>query len=495
MSLSMNLPDSQPTTEPTGGDIQTPRSSALCVDLDGTLIASDVSIEQIVTLARTQPWRLLKLPLWLAKGAAYAKSALGDRVTLDPSSLPYRPEVLALIQQARAEGRPVLLVSASDERAVKQIADHLGCFDGAVGSTAAFNAAGANKVKAIRDILGDRPWDYVGDAHVDGEVWREASGTLLVGSKRSARRAAEAAGHPVQKIKTREQTWRDWLALMRPQQWTKNFLVFLPLLASHRFGAESWLGAAIAFMAFSLCASGVYVLNDLLDMPADRLHSRKKKRPLARGIITARQALVAAPLLMILGLGVGLLTQSPRFEIVLIAYLGLTTMYSVYLKRKLAIDAISLAMLYSLRVLGGGEATGAVASPWLLAFTMFLFVSLAFGKRYSELHELVSEGKLGAQGRGYRIDDMDLIRSFGTTSGYLSVLVFALYTANPSVAQHYSHPWRLWLICPIILYWLTRVWFTAHRGGLQQDPLQYAVRDRVSWLCMALAGIVFIAAT
>lgn len=285
------------------------------------------------------------------------------------------------------------------------------------------------------------------------------------------------------------------LRALRAHQWVKNLLVFVPLLMAHRvFDVGALRAAALAFAAWSLCASGVYLLNDLLDLAADRAHPTKRARPLAAGAISRRTVYFLAPALVLAGLAAAFLLLPAGFGLMLALYLALTTIYSAWLKRLALVDVMVLAGLYTLRVLSGGYATGVPVSPWLLAFSMFLFLSLAFVKRYTELR--ANGGGAGFSRRGYTRDDMELLKSFGAASGYLSVLVLALYiNQSREVTQLYRRPELLWLAGPCLLYWVTRVWLLAHRGELHEDPVVFTVRDPASYLVGALIAALIVAAS
>jgi len=288
----------------------------------------------------------------------------------------------------------------------------------------------------------------------------------------------------------------DWSRALRVHQWVKNFLVFVPLLMAHLvFDRDRLAAAACAFAAWCLCASGVYLFNDLLDLEADRSHPRKRSRPLASGALAARAAVPAAAVLVAAGLALAFLLLPAAFGAMLLIYLALTSLYSAHLKRRPVLDVLVLAGLYSLRVLSGGYATSVPVSPWLLAFSMFLFLSLAFVKRYTELRD-EGAGEASLARRGYAREDTELLRSFGAASGYLSVLVLALYiNQSREVTQLYRRPELLWLAGPCLLYWLTRVWLLAHRGRLHEDPVVFTVRDPVSYIVGAVMAALIVAAS
>jgi 4-hydroxybenzoate polyprenyltransferase len=275
-------------------------------------------------------------------------------------------------------------------------------------------------------------------------------------------------------------------------QWLKNLLVFVPLLAAHRV-LDSTLLAVLAFAAFSLCASGVYLLNDLLDLKSDRRHHSKRNRPLAAGKLPLLGGLLAAPVLTLAAFAVAL-AVSPLFALVLGGYWLTTLAYSLQLKRKVMLDVLLLAALYTARIIGGAVAIMVEPSFWLLAFSMFMFLSLALLKRYTELAALLADGRDKASGRGYRVDDLPLLQSFGAASGYGAVLVLALYINSPESLELYTRPYALWLLCPMLLYWISRAWFVAHRGEMHDDPVVYAATDRFSLGVATVGGLVLLAA-
>lgn len=287
---------------------------------------------------------------------------------------------------------------------------------------------------------------------------------------------------------------RPLLRALRPHQWAKNVLLLVPLLAAHRIADLAALGAAfVGMVAFSLCASSMYVLNDLLDLEADREHPRKSARPFARGDLSVATGVVVAAALLATGLVISL-ALPVKFLQALAVYCALALAYSFVLKRFLLLDALALAGLYALRIIAGAAATAVPPSFWLLLFSLFLFLSLAFVKRYAELDALGRQQRLRALGRGYRVEDLPVLRSFGTASGYLSVLVLALYINSPEIQPLYHRPKIVWALCVLLLYWISRVWVTAERGGMHDDPVIYALRDPASLTVGVLAAITVVLA-
>ncbi|HVO49235.1 MAG TPA: UbiA family prenyltransferase [Steroidobacteraceae bacterium] len=466
----------------------------LCVDLDGTLIQTDLLAESLLILLKRNPFYLLLAFYWLIRGRAVLKAEVAARAIPNAAVLPYNREFLAWLRSERRDGRELWLCTAANEKQAAAVASHLGIFDGVIASDARTNLAGRRKADQLVQHFGERGFDYCGNERRDLETWSHARGAIVVSASAALERDAKGRTALFRTFAgPREHLAAVWRAL-RPHQWSKNVLVFVPLLAAHRAtDMLVWLAGLRGFVAFCLCASAVYVVNDLLDLEADRAHPRKCRRPFAAGELS-----IAAGLLLMLGLlgaGVAVAVTLPvRFALALGAYLVLTGGYSLVLKRFLLIDAVALAGLYTLRIIAGASAAGIALSFWLLLFAVFLFLSLAFVKRYAELEALRRQQRLQALGRGYRVEDLAVLQSFGTAAGYLSVLVLALYINSPDIQALYRHPKVIWMLCVLMLYWISRVWMTAHRGGMHDDPVVYALRDRVSLGVGVLAAVsVFLA--
>jgi 4-hydroxybenzoate polyprenyltransferase len=373
------------------------------------------------------------------------------------------------------------------------IAARLELFDEILASDGQRNLKGPTKAAALVERYGTRGFDYVGDSRADLPVWREAREAVVIGSDRLARAAAEVA-----KVTRRFTVPPRAVALLqalRPHQWSKNILLFLPLIAAHQLDdGASLLAASLAFVVFGLTASSVYLLNDLLDLPADRAHPRKRERPFAAGTLSLSSGVLLSPLLLLTAVVLSLVFLPPLFTLILGGYYLLTTAYSFGLKRKPVVDVLVLAALYTARVIAGAAAVAIVPSFWLLAFSMFMFLSLALAKRYTELDGLRERGELTAAGRGWHVDDLPLVQSLGTGAGLACVLVLALYIDSEPAKRLYATPQALWLVCPLLLYWISRLWFKTHRGKMHDDPVVFALRDRVSLLVGALTiGILVLA--
>jgi len=461
-------------------------SVPLFVDLDGTLTPADVSLESFVGYARQGPMQTLRLIGWLAQGRSVAKARVAVAHPIDPALVPIRPEVQTIIDAARAEGRHVILASASDAVNVQAIAAHLGCFDQAMGSTATHNLKGRNKLAAIRTHVGDAPFDYVGDSRADVPLWAAARYGFSVGYN-------PQLAHVTQ-LRTAPSRPRALLKAMRPHQWAKNALIFVPLLTAGLAADLHAIGlAALAMLCFSLIASSVYLINDMLDIQADRAHKTKRKRPLAAGTLSIPLALLAAIALTVGPLALAALALGLPTMLVLLAYLILTTAYSFRLKAVMTLDVITLACLYTVRIVAGATAIHVKLSFWLFTFSVFFFLSLAYLKRYTELSAAVEPGKL-VKGRGYVPEDLRVVETSGISAGMLSILILALFINSLTGSKAYATPELLWLLCLPLLYWINRVWMMARRGQVEGDPVAFAIKDKRSIVTVAFMGLIVLVA-
>ncbi len=465
----------------------------LYVDLDGTLIATDLLHESSLQLLRSSPLTLLRFPAWLLRGKAFLKRQIAERVSLDASVLPYRPGMLAIIQQAREQGRRIVLATASDELLAVSVAQHLGLFDHVLASDGKSNLSGHRKLEAIRADAAGHAFSYAGNDHVDLKVWQGCQAAVVVSSSRSLRERAATVATIEAHVDVPKPSLRNFLYGLRLHQWLKNLLVFLPLLPILGSVTQAMLLAATSmFFAFSLCASAIYIFNDLLDLEADRHHHRKKKRPFAAGLIPISQAVPLALALLFASALLAVLTLPPVAVATLVGYVLLTTAYSTWLKRRMLVDVFALAMLYTTRILAGSAATEVEPSFWLLGFSMFMFLSLALAKRYVEISEMRTRAQSVVKGRAYIAEDGAFIMATGLASGQLSILTLSLYLNDPTVAKRFDHPYGLWLLCPLLLYWLVRIWLKAHRGELHDDPVVFAATDRISQIIVLFSvGLVY----
>jgi 4-hydroxybenzoate polyprenyltransferase len=460
----------------------------LAVDCDGTLIKTDLLFEAFCALLKQSSGTVFLLPFWLLKGKAYLKQCLAKRVDLDVTLLPYNTQLLNFLLQEKAKGRKLVLVTASPRKFAQQIADHLDLFCMVIATDGDKNVCGKYKAESLVTAFGEQAFEYAANDWIDMEVWKRARGAILVNASTRLQSQVVKLTSVSQVFPDTSKRLRSYLKALRLHQWLKNLLVFVPLCTAHLvhdFGLLTQ--ATVAFLAYSLTASSTYVVNDLLDLPADRAHPRKRFRPFAAGDISIVQGFVLLPGLLAAALVLTLLLPA-RFVWLLGGYSLITLAYSLWLKKWVVLDIITLAGLYSLRILTGAAATGIQPSFWLLAFSMFIFLSLALVKRCSELSVVLKSGKEQASGRGYRVDDLSLLESLGTASGYMAVLVLALYINSADVTRLYSQPRWLWLLCPLLLYWISHIWIKTHRGEMHDDPVIFAVQDKPSWLILVLGA-------
>lgn len=465
----------------------------LCVDLDGTLSRTDTLIELLLALAKQNPLSLLLLPFWLVRGKAWFKAEVARRTVFDPATLAYNEELADWLRAERAAGRRIVLASGADLRVARAVAGHHEFFDDIVASDARHNMTGEAKAEALTSRFGH--FDYVGNAKADMPVWAAAERAILSANSRDAARKlskkmdfAQVFEPAAGAARSRVAVWREAL---RIHQWIKNVLMFVPLLLAHEFlDLQKLVPLLLGFVAFNLCASSVYLLNDLLDLAADRGHPRKRLRPFAAAELPLEHGLVAIPLLLAASFAIAL-EAGAAFAAVLAFYYVLTLAYSLDLKRRELIDVFTLASLYTLRIVAGAAAASVVISPWLLGFSIFIFLSLAIVKRVAELESGRERGATRLAGRGYRLDDLAMLRSLGVAAGYASVVVLALYVSAPDSRALYPHHQLLWLFAPLVLYWISRIWLVTHRGEMHDDPIVFATRDPQSRIVALLAALVF----
>lgn len=467
----------------------------LAVDLDGTLIHSDMMWESFARLLREKPFTVLTVPFWWMRGRAYLKQQLAEHVQVDATTLPYTEEFLAWLRAEKCAGRKLVLATASDIKMAEPVAKHLGLFDEVFASDGKINLRDNAKLAALTKKYGERGFDYAGNSSVDLEVWKGSHAAVVVNGSEGLAESAKDKTTVDRVFPANISRWHELLQGLRPHQWIKNFIIFVPLLTAHQLGDRQTLSqAALAFAAFCLGASAVYLLNDVLDLDADRHHPTKRNRPFARGTLPLQVGLFGGPALLLAALGVGLLL-SLNFAAVLLAYFILATAYSLRLKQIALLDVFCLAGLYTSRLVAGHVATGIAWSAWLLVFSMFIFLSLALMKRLQELQSLRQNNGAEIKGRGYTAGDFQLVTTLGLVSGFIAVLVLALYVNSDQVAKLYAHPTALLLVCPLLLYWIARVWLLTHRGQMHDDPTAFAFKDWVSYAIGAATLVVMWLAT
>lgn len=467
----------------------------LCVDLDGTLVKSDTTVDSLLMLVRGQPLKAIQAPMWLWRGKAAFKAAVASRVVLDVEHLPWNRRLIEYLAQERASGRKLFLATGADVQLAQRVADHLGLFDGVLASDGQTNRIGHHKLACLEERFQEEGFDYIGNARPDAPVLARSGEAMVANPTRSLRAAIRSNKIPVSRsFEDRADAGRSFLKALRLHQWAKNTLIFLPMLLAHAFGLPALTKAAVAFLCFSLCASATYVVNDLLDIEADRRHPKKRNRPFAAGDLSAVAGVAIVALFLAVAFA-GTVLLPHAFRGWLLVYLVSTLAYSLSLKSVVLVDVLLLSGLYTLRLLAGAAAVRVKISPWMAAFAIFLFLSLAIVKRVSELQNVRARGGPLANGRGYLLADIEQLRSFGTSCGVAAVVIFALYINGREVVGLYHHPARMWLIIPLLILWIFRVWLLASRGHLDEDPVIFAVTDPMSLvigLCVALIAVLAI---
>ena len=473
------MPSTESTPAPTKGP--------LCVDLDRTLVATDTLAESFLGLLKTAPWKLFALLAAWMGGRPKLKRFMARNAPVDPATLPYREEVLEEMRRARDDGRRVLLVTASDQGTADLVAGHLALFDEAIGSNGENNLKAQHKADYLTSRFEAGGFQYIGDSRADLPVWKAANDAIMVWPSSSTRMAAERSVPKVRVLSERPSQWKAAVRELRPHQWAKNVLLFVPLYFSHQYtDLHLVFTAVMAFLSFCFCASSIYVLNDLVDLPSDRQHRTKSQRPLAAGTLSIPSGIVLSAGSLTLAVALAAIFVNSAFVLVLFGYVVLTTAYTFVLKQRMIVDVLTLASLFTYRVFAGGVAVSVSLSPWLLAFSIFFFTSLAFVKRYAELIQIKGDPTQSLKGRDYVPADLPIIASAGPAAGLIAVLVFALYINSPTMVVYYSRPEALWGICLILVYWIIRIWFLAARNQMHDDPVLFAVKDRISLAAGAL---------
>ena len=497
-------PAAPPPSE--GGPVPLRPGVPLCVDLDGTLVKSDTLVDSVLAIARHHPAALLKIPGWIGQGKAAFKRHVTSAITLDVEHLPYNTPLLAYLRAEHGNGRALYLATASDRTLADRVAEHLGLFAGVLASDGRTNLAGGNKLAAFRSHFGDT-FSYIGNARPDLDVLVACESPMVANPDRALTGGLARAGIPIARtFEDHPPALKAWLKAIRLHQWAKNTLIFVPVLLAHAWSFATLTAAVIAFFSFGLCASATYIINDLLDIDADRRHPRKRHRPFAAGNLSAITGVAAVAIMLAASVAIALAlprifasmggVHRPGHGISFFAWLALytatTLTYSFYLKRKLLLDVFVLSGLYTVRLLAGSAATGVLISPWLAGFSVFFFLSLAFVKRFSELESLRESGKAVTNGRGYFVSDLEQLRALGTGAAYAAVVVMTMYISNPETSVLYAHTARLWLVVPVLLLWLSQVWMLATRGEMHDDPVVWACTDKRSLLLgLLMAAIIW----
>lgn len=469
-------------------------SIPLAVDLDGTLIASDLLWEGLFLLLRKNPLFLFMVPMWLASGGpARLKTEIAARVDIDATHLPYRKDLLERLRRERDSGRQIVLATGTPRKFADAVAEHLGIFDRVIATEGRHNVTSGRKRAKLVEAYGDGGFDYAGNSRHDLKVFDAARAAIVVAPDRSA--ARWQAVHGCELVEAQKPSWRTIVKMLRAHQWLKNTLIAVPVVLAHEyFNLDMVVACLLAFISFSAMASAVYILNDFFDLALDRRHATKRKRPFASGLLSVRFGLASIAILMSIGT-IAAAVLPPFFWGALAAYLVATTAYSVSIKRMLLIDVLALAGLYTTRILAGAAATGTEVSFWLLAFSIFFFLSLALVKRYVELRSTPLPVGERIAGRGYRTEDQEIIAQAGMGAAFSAALVLALYIDSAAVRELYHHPWMVWPLAPIVLYLTMRVWILARRDEMHDDPVVFIISDWRSQLVIGFGAILLLVAS
>ncbi len=462
------------------------------VDMDGTLVKTDIAQELLLQCLKKAEL-LSQLAVKVFTGRSYIKHFLAENTEFSAERLPYNDSVIKYLKEEKAKGRPIILATASDHLVAEKVADHLEFFDDILASRPGSNLKGVKKLCAIKDHSMGRGFEYIGDSKADYPIWEAADRSGFVNPPNNPEKIVPQADRRTVDINDSINSFNVLLKAMRPHQWAKNLLVFLPLFFSHTyFNMSELLATVLTFFSFSFCASGIYLINDLLDIESDRNHSSKKSRPFAAGKLSPLKG-VAASIVLISSALIGCFywLDSKVFTVLLV-YIFITNLYSFYLKNYSTIDVITLTILYTIRIIAGSVAAGIILSPWLINFSLFFFLSLAYMKRYIEVSRHSKLGKLS--GRNYLSDELGIIMMIGIVNGGVSVFILTLYLNDSYVLETYLTPHLLWLICPLLLFWIYRAWMWAKRGKIDDDPVIFAVKDKISLFTAVLIGGLFLSA-
>lgn len=469
---------------------QTSDNIPLVVDLDGTLINTDLLYEGIAALLKKNVLNVFLLLPWLLKGKAYLKNKISQIAEIRLDLLPYNMKLLEFLEKESGNGRKIVLATASPKSYAIEISKLHPIFDSVYGSEE-INLKGKNKLKLLIDRFGEKKFDYIGNSNSDLVIFVSCRLSYLANASALLRKRTKKISNLQFIWGRKDNSLYYFLKAIRPYQWMKNLLIFVPLITAHQFSSPNLISRTIlAFIAFSLIASSGYLINDLSDLNSDRSHPRKRLRPLASGQLSILSGLIFALVLWIGGVLIAL-KIGYLFLVILLSYFVISLSYSLYLKRLVLYDVFILAFLYSLRVIAGGAVINVALSFWLISFSTFIFLSLAFVKRYSELMQVNIKDSLINRGREYFPEDLNLLQVMGVVSGFSSIIVFSLFINTQEVAELYHHPKLLWALSFLLLFWISRIWLVTIRGKMTDDPIIFAIKDTSSYFIFILIGFIF----
>lgn len=460
----------------------------LIVDLDGTLIHSDILYETFLVAIKNNFFIFFISFYWILRGKAFLKSKLARYAcNFDVTTLPYNKNFVDWLKSEKRKNRLIILCTATHNIIANKIGAHLGLFNEIISTNDNLNLSGKNKADILSRRFGFKKFDYVGNSFADIQVWKIAR--YAYGVNVSNLLVKYFQNHFKFKFlfSRASNIAVDCFSALRPHQWVKNLILFIPLLASHQFlNFNLWYDLLLSFISFSFCASAVYILNDLIDIENDRQHPRKMYRPFASGQLSIMYGFFISLIFLVLSFNISFLVNS-QFKYWLFLYFVLTSSYSLFFRKVVLLDCVVLSLLYTIRIIAGGEAAHLVNSFWLLTFSVFLFLSLAFIKRYAEIEIRIFEGQKVLKGRGYYTSDAGLLHALGIASGYSATLILALYLNSDVVSSLYFSPYFIWADIPVLLFWISWMWLKAHRGEMHDDPVIFAIKDKIS----ILAGLFF----
>ncbi len=470
------------------------RRIPLVVDVDGTLIKGDLLLENFYAMIRQKPLSIVRVPLWLLRGKAYLKDQMARRVNIDARTLPYQEEFLAYLRGEFSRGRTLVLATASHKKFAENINQFLGIFKEVLASDERRNISGKSKLKLLLERYGEKGFDYAGNSGVDLHIFPHAREALLVCPFPGVLPAARKTANVQRVFEGATPGLSLYVKAVRVYQWLKNSLLFVPLVTSHEWNnVYSVMGVVLGFLSFGLCASSGYIFNDLLDLDSDRNHPRKRYRPFAGGDLSLWTGSALMVALQLAGLIIAA-ALSWKFFLLVVVYSALSLAYTLHLKTYVLIDVLVLAGLYTMRIVAGAVLIDVPLSFWLFAFSIFIFFSLALVKRCSELITLSKTDREYAGRRDYSVSDLDHLREMGIASGYLAIIIFALYINSSDVVLRYAHPKVLWMIVPILFYWVSRLWLKTGRGEMKDDPIIFSIKDRGSrFVAVAILLVIILA--
>lgn len=467
------------------------KNTPLVVDLDGTLIYTDLFHEGIISLLKKNLLFLFICFAWLFKGRVYLKNKIFANIQISYKLLPYNIELLEFLKTESEKGRKIVLATASLKSQANEIGELYPIFEEIYGTDNSINLKGSNKEELLVKQFGKGKFDYIGNSQSDLKIFASCRYSYLVNPSNLLLKKTKKISVLKNVWKHNKESWITYIKAIRAYQWVKNLLIFVPLITSHSFNSLNLIIQDLkAFVSFSMIASAGYLINDLLDLNSDRSHPTKRYRPLASGELR----IVSATILLFIFLtggfyiasGIGLL-----FVAILLLYFITSITYSLFIKRIALYDVFVLALLYSLRIFAGGVVIDVSLSFWLIAFSTFIFLSLAFIKRYSELIQIDNnESSLKSRGRQYSLVDLNLLQIMGIVSGFMSAIVFSLYINSSEVVKLYKNPNLLWGMSLLFLFWISRMWLITVRGNMTDDPIIFAIKDKTSYFIFLLLGLI-----